>query len=395
MKKNSIALILALVMLLACLSACGQSKTQPTAEPTVEPTAEPTVEPSAEPTEETGGEESGEETHARYAAAYAKYPADTVVMTINGRDVTWGDYFYWLYTVASQMEYYYPTDSWNNELYSGMTYGGYVQLCVEDMLKQYWVIAEKAEEQGIELSDEDKAAIEEIRQSDIDNYGGGSEAGFETFLNEVFITPGLYDTMNTVSRYYDRMFEENFGENAAQLSDEDTLSYANDKGYLHCKHILLLTQKEDGSEMTVEEAEAQKQKAQEILDQLKACPGRDELLKTFDELMQLNSEDTGLPYYPDGYYFTEGDMVAAFEDASKALDEYGLSDIVESPYGYHIILRLPLDPDGLVDYEGSTLRYTVGSELYSNMTQEWFDAAEVVYEPGFEALDFDELFAQQ
>ncbi len=43
-------------------------------------------------------------------------------------------------------------------------------------------------------------------------------------------------------------------------------------------------------------------------------------------------------------------MVPEFENAVKALEAYEVSEPVQSDYGYHIILRLPDNPDSVIDY---------------------------------------------
>ncbi len=58
----------------------------------------------------------------------------------------------------------------------------------------------------------------------------------------------------------------------------------------------------------------------------------------FDTLMHQYSEDTTLSEFPDGYTFTFGEMVTAFETAAFSLQPGQMSGIVESELGYHILL---------------------------------------------------------
>lgn len=44
-----------------------------------------------------------------------------------------------------------------------------------------------------------------------------------------------------------------------------------------------------------------------------------------------------------GYYFTRGEMNEAYESAAFALADFAVSDVVEAPEGYYIIMRLPKD----------------------------------------------------
>ena len=77
-------------------------------------------------------------------------------------------------------------------------------------------------------------------------------------------------------------------------------------------------------------------------------------------------------------------MVEEFESAAAALGEGEVSEIVESYYGYHIILRKPLDEAKAVD----AVRETYFSDLLASRIE---DAA-VEMNPAVEALDLVDIY---
>lgn len=104
-----------------------------------------------------------------------------------------------------------------------------------------------------------------------------------------------------------------------------------------------------------------------VLTQLMADPS----LARFDQLMAQYNTDPGMSSYPDGYLFTDGDMVTPFENAVKALNIGSCSSApVQSDFGWHIILRL--DPTGYPDWETS-----VQSLLYEHYVEEWVNSSTV------------------
>ena len=71
--------------------------------------------------------------------------------------------------------------------------------------------------------------------------------------------------------------------------------------------------------------------------------------------------------YTAGYEFGTGEMVEEFENASTALEENGISEIVESNYGYHIIKRLPLDDENIISSDKfSELAYADLDEFFTD-----------------------------
>jgi foldase protein PrsA len=126
------------------------------------------------------------------------------------------------------------------------------------------------------------------------------------------------------------------GLSSMQPSDAEAQTLYEEK-YIRVKHILFLTQNQETQEpLPEEETAAKKKQAEDTLAKIKA--GGD-----FDALMNELSEDTGLASYPDGYTFTKpSGMVQPFEDAAFALEVDGVSDLVETDYGYHILKRYPL-----------------------------------------------------
>ena len=67
----------------------------------------------------------------------------------------------------------------------------------------------------------------------------------------------------------------------------------------------------------------------------------------FTKLMLENSEDPGSKSLPEGYVFTEGQMVTEFYDGTLNLKVGEISEIVESTYGYHIIKKIAHWEDGI------------------------------------------------
>jgi peptidyl-prolyl cis-trans isomerase D len=112
-----------------------------------------------------------------------------------------------------------------------------------------------------------------------------------------------------------------------QFYDENAAKFQGDE-QRHASHILIGF----GVGATEKEKAAAKEKAADILAQLKKNP------KRFEELATKNSQDPGSATKGgDLGSFGRGAMVKPFEDAVFSMKVNQISDLVESEFGYHII----------------------------------------------------------
>jgi len=382
------ALLLAVVLCLGLLTGCKQDSGE---------TDDPVE--SQEPVESQNPEGVALDPDA----AYAKHDPDDVVMTINGTDVTWSEFFYNLYTVVYPIQYY----SDNNVVWSGsnlydasVTNEVYAWENALNTCIQYHVLEQNIADMGITLNAEDEAAIQDTLQADMASFCGedATEETFNDFLGQIYLTRDTYDFMNRVAQLYDHSYDEKFGRNGEMLSEEDIQNFVEHNEYVTVKHILIKTKNDDGTDMTEDEVAEKTARATLLLTQLQeVADDRDALVKKFDELMQENTEDAGVNYYPDGYTFRPGEMVEEFETAAKALENYGLSDLVKSDYGYHIILRLPTTRDSVVTYVDPVTSYTVGAyaaaEAYGKLLDSWVNDAQVQWSKDFENMTVEKIFS--
>ena len=133
-----------------------------------------------------------------------------------------------------------------------------------------------------------------------------------------------------------------------------------------------------GEALTDEQKAEKKALAEELVEKLNSYTG-DDIASYFAELADQYSEDPGRETYPTGYTFTTGSMVQEFEDAAYALSEGEVSEVVESSFGYHILLRLPLDKSAAAD--------EVREEYFTNFIAEQVDAATMATSADYDKLD--------
>ncbi len=391
--KRFIALLIVLCLAFAIFTGCNVSRDEALNETQTEDAA--LIEDAATETE-TGTEEAADIVLQTidYEALYATHQPDEVIGTAGGDDVTWDEYFCFIYSYGTnienymqQMATYYGTEiKWDDMAGEQETYAELPVDNANEMASRLHGAEKFYADNKIELTAEDEEELQTAYEEEIvSSCGeGATEEDFEALLASEYYPKALYEKINRLGKLSQRGFEDRYGENGEKVSDEDALNYLEENNYLAAGHILLMTIDSSTNEALTDAEIAQKKAtAEKLAAELKAITDPEELKARFAELKEEYCEDTGKETYPDGYLFAEGTMVTEFEDAVKALNEYEVSDPVLSSYGYHIIMRLPLDPDTNVTRSTHNARYLFAANEYNEGLQASVDECGFVPAEGF------------
>ena len=191
------------------------------------------------------------------------------------------------------------------------------------------ILIEEAKKEGITIS---KDSIDAFIETNLFAPNGGKEAFLEQLkLQQIDLDYVREDTKKNmmIMRYIDEVALKDV--DVSVTEDEIQAFFDNNKDRYSqetatVRHILFLTQGKSEAEVDSIKALAESVKK-------RAQKGED-----FVSLVETYSEDPG-SNQSGGLYsdFPRGRMVQAFEDASFTLPVGTISDLVETPYGYHII----------------------------------------------------------
>ena len=304
------------------------------------------------------------------------------VLTVNGDAVTADEYSgYMLYNMQYYASMYAQmglTDLWSNKDMA-KSLGASMPEAAEQQAIYARVVMQKFNELGLKLSYNEQKEMASVRRNSIAN------TTKDAYLNQIAqfgFSDQTYQNFMYISQCYQALNDYYFGENGVNTpSDEDIQKYYEDN-YITAKHILITTVDPASGETKRTDEEAKKE-AQSILDRINA--GED-----FDTLMNQYSEDTGLSNNPNGYTFTEGQMVTEFYDGAKALAEDEVSELVKSNYGYHIIKRVKLDDSQLDNFKSDIISAISGS--MDKLLQQWMDEAQVETTDLYSTITYENVY---
>lgn len=315
-------------------------------------------------------------------------PGNTPILTIDGVDVEAERYLFWLVNSIETQKYYgyaLETDEdWIQQV-NGLTIRDAIKMDALDTMILYQVVETNAKANGVELTQEQTDEMDAKIQELIDQAGG--EEYFQNRLDGVCISRDNFMAMNQIQYLDQGLYEKLEAEGKLDVAAEDVDSFIEDNGLYGAKHILLSTRRlnADGSgyeDFSDEEKAQVLEKANDLRRQLKEAGDSEEL---FDRLMNEYSEDSrnddGTLAAPDGYTMAyAGQMVPQFEEGALALEVGQISEPIQTDYGYHIILRIPVDRAQLEENMS-------GDYKLSMMIQEWVQNAVVKTTDLYDDLD--------
>ena len=333
--KRLWAAALALVMALSALSGCGQKN-------------------PGSSSSSASGSGSGAPTQPMDLSqvtdpwlAVSGIAGDETVVRLGEIEISASHYLYWLQRVINdylaQFGGQMTTLPWDTEMVEGQTFGQFMQDQALELATLHALLRQMAQEENLTPDPAVAADVESQYVNMIMQAGDNEERVIHALWGNL-LSKELITWISENSDLSSQLRELYFGENSGHYpTDAEVNAYLEESGQYRAKHILLATIDLDTREPLDEEAVAQKKAlADDLLSQLRTAQ---EPIVLFDQLMNEYSEDSGLAANPDGYTTRKGKMVAPFENAALALKSGEISDVVESDFGYHIILRLPMDPD--------------------------------------------------
>lgn len=352
MKKRITSLILAAGMTVS-LAACSTPAADPTDSPA--PSEEIVADLSRDILDFSAGMKAGD-----------------TMLTVNGEPIPADLYLYFLAVNCAYLTQMYQADV-----------SDYVDQLKEDsrtVTAYYKLLEMKCQELGCPLTDAQQTELKETLMAQ----------GQEDYEQRKTINGLSDETMEfvyAINYFYDNVLNATIG----TPTDDQLNSYV-----YQTRHILLKTVdttatptlQEDGTytypaldDATVAEKKAL---AEDILSQLNAS---DDPSTLFDELMNEYSEDEGLADSPEGYTATLGQMVSPYEKAALALSFGQVSGIVESEYGYHIIIRDQVKD--LSSYADKWREYQMGQQV-----DQWMADADIQTTEALDNLDVADFYAK-
>lgn len=334
--KKTISGLLALLLLLTLCVGCGGQDGQK----------------DAKDEQNRQEDAAGQDTSGSIFTTLTGLDMGETVLEVEGNAIPADIYLYWLMAKSSELEYQLNMYKVSYGIYGelldengrikwdqtmeGTPLADIVRQNAENNALSYALLENVAKAHNVTLTAEDQAAVDEVLAQQTEQAGG--EEAFSQSLYEIGLSRDSHVRM-IASQYLYQHLAELANDPASDLYEAPGDSNA------YVDHILLLTKDSATNEpLSEEDAAAKKAQAEDLLSQLQAS---EDLEALFTEFADTYGEDPGRESGAGYLIDPTTSFVQEFKDAAFALKPGEISGIVESDYGYHILLRKELTGEHL------------------------------------------------
>ncbi|MGL6104675.1 peptidylprolyl isomerase [Romboutsia sp.] len=292
--------------------------------------------------------------------------SDEVVATINGKEITSGQFKTTLSLYKTSIESMYGKDIWETEVEKGVKYKDKFKESMIEQMVSIQAVYEDAKKKDLLPSKEDvEKNVKELKKSLYADET--SKKKFEEIgVNDQFLKE--QEEQDLAIQNHKANFEK-----ATTISDTELKKYYEDnkksfyKDEVKASHILISTLDANNKPLSETKKKEAKKKAEDILKRAKGGEEFSALAKEFSDDKGSGSQGGDLDY------FGKGEMVKPFEDAAFSMKVGDISALVESEYGYHII-KLTDKVQGQTSFEDAkeTIKSALLAEKYKEETQKLY-----------------------
>lgn len=304
------------------------------------------------------------------------------IVTVDNYTYTTSDYMIYIYSA----KYNYYKDKVNeitsddlNAMYDDdakMTVRDYLKEVAISDIKTASAIKKIADQNNIELTDEDNLELVKEKESFIKSLGGKKE--YKKFLRKNNTTETSYDKMSKTDKLYKKIIKKLYGENKINdLTDEEKenakITYTDN--YIKLKQIILTTvDLNTGKSLNDTTINQKKKLAASIVEEANNGTNFDDLIKKYSEAYEENQTDFEL-------YYKKGELLSELENEVLKLSPDEISKPIKTKYAYHIVKRLELDDKKLNDYYDD-----LREEKCANDIKETLDDLKIIYNGAYEKI---------
>ena len=286
---------------------------------------------------------------------YKKLAADRkTVATCNGFEIPYEELRFLSHLYKESLEFSYGEGIWDDPA-TAEQYRAELESLIMENLNENYLILSACKERNIDTeSKEKKEYVNKEMAKLLKNDFGGDEKEMREWIESQGMTENYLRFCIGVeylqsSLYYDLLDGGTFYKYDVSSIDAFMNYVMTSENYARTIHVFV--QNDEGDDI-----EANRQKAQTMYEHLIAegdVTERQKLMSTY--IGSANNDD--LQITGDGYYFTYGEMEKAYEEAAFALEENGVSEVVETVDGFYVIMRLAPDEKYVMLHAQTLLSY--------------------------------------